>query len=432
MAKRIFIDIVPVHKRETKPANMPVKDRRPVESPAKTEVLRRPAKREVRDHHEKRGSRKAFWVAAFICLAALAAVISSLYANGFVSVSPKVLPISVNGKYSASPDGGPGALTYGVLSETGEESVVVPATGTKNVERRASGKIAIFNSYSSKEQRLVKNTRFQTQSGLIYRIDSSVVVPGKTVENGKVVPGSVRGVVVYADAPGEEYNGSETDFTIPAFRGTDKYSSFFARSETPLSGGMIGAAPAVPAEAVAAARSSLRSSLQAKLTDKIRAGLSDEYVLYDNAVFTVFDPLRDIDEKDGLKVGEKATVYAIVFRRSELTASVVGQKIKDVSAVMLKGLDSLVLAPVNASAFTPSKDKPFAKFDFTLKGDSKAVWNVDGRKLAAALAGKPKSALSAEIAAFPGILKATASIRPPWVSLFPKDTDRIKVQISED
>ena len=82
----------------------------------------------------------------------------------------------------------------------------------KEIERRASGKIIVFNNYSTNSQRLIARTRFETLEGKIYRIRDAVVVPGISDKDGRKTPGSIE-VTVFADEPGEEYNIGYTDFT---------------------------------------------------------------------------------------------------------------------------------------------------------------------------------------------------------------------------
>ena len=85
-------------------------------------------------------------------------------------------------------------------------------------DERATGVIVVYNAYSAAPQRLIKNTRFATEDGKIFRAKDSIVVPGTTIENGKIIPGSVEAIVV-ADEPGEAYN-----FQTPEFRSGLHYS----------------------------------------------------------------------------------------------------------------------------------------------------------------------------------------------------------------
>ena len=50
----------------------------------------------------------------------------------------------------------------------------------KEVNQKAQGELTVYNNYSEAPQILIKNTRFQTEDGKIFRIGDSITVPGKT------------------------------------------------------------------------------------------------------------------------------------------------------------------------------------------------------------------------------------------------------------
>ena len=50
---------------------------------------------------------------------------------------------------------------------------------------------------------------------------------------------------IYAAGAGEEYNSTPLDFEILVFKGTPKYSKFYARSKGDITGGFKGKSPVV-------------------------------------------------------------------------------------------------------------------------------------------------------------------------------------------
>jgi len=106
--------------------------------------------------------------------------------------------------------------------------------GTENLKwlaSRAYGTMTIFND-TDIPQRFIRNTRFESPNGKIFRIPQSVTIPAKTGN----VPGSITSTV-FADTTGPEYNIPPTNFTVPGFKGTDRYNLFYGRSYQPMSGG---------------------------------------------------------------------------------------------------------------------------------------------------------------------------------------------------
>jgi len=94
------------------------------------------------------------------------------------------------------------SVRYEILKLSSSKTSSVPATGEEEVELKSSGKIVVYNNFSSEPQRLIVRTRFENPEGLVYRIPESIVVPGRINKNGATIPGSIE-VEVFADEVGE-------------------------------------------------------------------------------------------------------------------------------------------------------------------------------------------------------------------------------------
>ena len=131
--------------------------------------------------------------------------ISVMTGGAKVTIYPKVREMNVNAEFTAYAEKKPGELSYEILTldQTGERQV--KASGQETVTKQATGEIEISKSTPGAE-RLIKNTRFQTESGLVFRVQESVVVPG-AIKNaaGVSVPGTTR-AQVFADEAGDKYN----------------------------------------------------------------------------------------------------------------------------------------------------------------------------------------------------------------------------------
>lgn len=122
-----------------------------------------------------------------------------------------------------------------------EESIDVPLsiapTGVgSGGERKARGKVIIYNEFGSESQPLVSTTRLETANGFIFRLTQGVTVPGMTEIGGKKEPGAIEAEVI-ADQAGDTFNITPTTFTIPGFKGSAKYSKFSAKSLVTMTGG---------------------------------------------------------------------------------------------------------------------------------------------------------------------------------------------------
>ena len=167
-------------------------------------------------------------------------------------------------------------LSYEIMTIEKTDSKKIAATGREEIEEKASGKIVIFNDFNTSSQRLIKNTRFETPEGLIYRINKSIIVPGQKTEGGKTVPGSIE-ATVYADEAGEKYNIGLTDFTIPGFEGSPRFDSFYARSKTEMAGGFAGERLSANPDELKKAQDELRTELKKQLMAEAFSQIPDEF-----------------------------------------------------------------------------------------------------------------------------------------------------------
>jgi hypothetical protein len=200
-------------------------------------------------------------------------------------------------------------------SASSTSSSKTPETGTK-----ATGKVIIYNNYSTSPQELIATTRLQTPDGLIYRLNTGVTVPGKTTKDGKTVPGSVTATIT-ADQVGDKYNSGPKDFTVPGLKGTEKYTSFYARSNGALAGGSITtAAPTtVGASSNGTVEDRLREDLKNQLVNQITAQLPENFVyVSDSMIVSYTSPIITPGTDGQSTVAERATATAVIMDKASL------------------------------------------------------------------------------------------------------------------
>ena len=131
------------------------------------------------------------WSISVISIIALMVTLGNIFSVATLTVTPQSQKVTINLDLVAKPKTVTGELSYNSLALVRDKEEIVPADGEKPVESRSSGRIVIYNSYSTSPQRLVKNTRFETPEGLIYKIADSVTVPGRKNLDEQNIPGSV-------------------------------------------------------------------------------------------------------------------------------------------------------------------------------------------------------------------------------------------------
>ena len=201
----------------------PSAERRKLQTPTRT-AHTRVAYEEDNGEDLPRRSRLGIWIAASIALIILiGAAILILYPATTITITPHthVITFDASNPLTAYPaaTAATGTISYTTLSQVFEDSAVVQASGTEHAEDKATGAITIYNA-TNRELRLIKNTRFQNSTGLIFRIPASVNVPAMK----GTAPGTAT-VTVFADQTGPKYNVTAGTFTLPGLKSTPEFSA---------------------------------------------------------------------------------------------------------------------------------------------------------------------------------------------------------------
>lgn len=384
------------------------------------------------NRHEISGGRKrptyGLIITVVVSFVILVFALSLFFVGATVTVYPKQKSFSFNKLISASKDG-QSSVRFETIELEGKDSVPAEARGKKELKKKASGTIVVYNAYNSKSQKLIKNTRFETPDGKVYRIDAPITVPGTTISGGKIVPGSIE-VVVYADEPGENYNIGKTDFTLPGFKGDPRYTKFYARSKTDMTGGFVGSVYAVSDVDASDAKLTLKKRLTDSLLKEARKTIPAEFILYDDATFFDFEDIKIIGEEGAktVNIEQNAKLYAVIFQRTSLAKYIaqVGIDNFDGSPVYSLSLDTLSFAMEDKEEIDY---KNINKISFTLSGDVLIFWDFNQKNLIKDLLGKPKKNFQSILSKYTGIDRADLSVDPFWAQAMPDKEGQIKIKI---
>lgn len=368
------------------------------------------------------------WVSAVVSVLVLVVLGLFIFRSTKVTVVPRSHAVVFNetSRFVAYPaaEAVTGTLAYSVVVSDLEDSAVVKSEGKEHAEERASGAIEVFNDYGSASVRLIKNTRFATESGLVFRVPATVVVPGKTGTK----PGSVT-VTVFADQVGPEYNvGPVARFTLPGLKSSpDMYAKVYARSTSPMIGGFVGDRPSVLPATLESARGEIRGRLEAKARETIRSLANASSIVFPDLARITYSSLPMTTEAGGdVRIHEKAHVEVPVFPASDLAQAVAlaaGANVES-AGVYLAGIEQ-VKATQDSTVSALGQDS----LGLTLRGEALIVWNVDSAALASALAGRDNTAFQGIVNSFPGIQEARARIEPFWKGTFPESSSDIKIEL---
>lgn len=231
----------------------------------------------------------------------------------------------------SSPSPERGIVPAQILDEREEKRFTFKASGQEEVQTYATGRLTVYNEYSSEQQTLVASTRFLSADGKLFRTTETVIVPGAKIENGKIV-GSSTTVAVQADSPGESFNIGPSTFSIPGFQGTDKFLAFYGKSEANMEGGFEGVRAVATQEDIDKARTQVEEELLPVVEERLREQVPDDLVLID-ATFERRLAEMNVDVEAGSAADEfsvRAVAQARAFLvREEQVREVVARNIEE-------------------------------------------------------------------------------------------------------
>ena len=383
--------------------------------------------RRVPSLRRNRMSRLLLWGIAGISIIVLGGLGLFVFRDTTVTITPRshTLVFDQAAQFIAYPGAtaATGSLSYTVAQTDFSGSQDVAGQGTTHVETKAAGSITVYNNFSVSSEHLIKNTRFQSPDGLIFRTPADVVIPGRVGPK----PGQVT-VTVTADQSGTQYNiASPVKFIVPGLKtNSAMYSGIYAQSSAPISGGSSGTQTGVADDIRAGAVASIRAKLLAQAQSYVHVLNSATTTTFASLAQITYQDSADQDQANGkVAINETVHVMAPLFP-ADTFASVVGITTsainEDVPVYLVpgSGYDAQLVSTSSVALGTDP-------INFFLVGTAVLVWQIDTRALATTLAGKDQGAFQTVITGFPGVDTAHARIEPFWKTSFPTDASKIKV-----
>ena len=384
-------------------------------------------KDELRVTQAKNRSRYLLWLVAFVSIVFFIFAISFMFSKAEIKVNPKIKEVVLNKNLSAVKNSNASDLSFDLIAIEGIENKNIQISGEKDVKETARGTVVIYNAFSSSPQSLNVDTRLEGSNGKIYKTEKAVIVPGKI---NKDTPGSVE-VKIYAANAGTDYNSAPLDFTIVGFKGTSKYSKFYARSKGEITGGYKGKAPAITDSEKATALDGLQDILQTKLFKKASDQIPNGFILFKNATFFSADdanvPL--VAQDNNLTITLKGTLYGLLFNEQKLAKKIAEDSIPqyDGSDVFISNLQDLTFSLFNRDSFSFDSVK---NIDFNLSGSAKIVSKLDVNKFVGELLGKSKKDFNQILSQYGNIDSAILTLSPMWKMSIPDQAKNIKVIVN--
>lgn len=369
-------------------------------------------------------------VAVFLIVAVFG--LSALLSKTTLTVYPVFNEPVVNAEFTAYPDRREGALSYEVITIETTDEAQVAATGEEYVETKTEGFIEISKTTTGAEQ-LVKNTRFRSPDGLIFRIQEGITVPGAVKDtSGTLVPGTIRAKVV-ADAAGEAYNlAGGVKLDVPGFKEsnlTELYTAVTATVREPLTGGYKGQKFLINDAELSTARQELQQKLRDALLLRIKSEVPAGFTTFESAVALSFQQLPTVSYGENLvTIREQAFLQLPLFKEADFAAFLAKETIPSYDREAVRITDTTALQFSYSDLATNSTNiANLTALTFKLVGKPTIVAEFDAEKLQADLAGKSKTSISTVLTAHPGIKSARVASKPFWRRSFPDDASDIEI-----
>ncbi|MFA5360646.1 MAG: hypothetical protein WC320_01575 [Candidatus Paceibacterota bacterium] len=306
------------------------------------------------------------------------------------------------------------------------------STGQGKNETKAKGVITIYNNYSTSPQILVATTRFETPDHKIFRLDSRVVIPGATTENGKLVPSTID-VKVTADKPGPDYNIGpcqlpDCKFTIPGFQGMPEFNGFYGVSKQPMAGGSSGSVPMVSAEDIKNAEGAILEKIMNSINQDVENKVPEELIILPGAksgvkISKIESDAEIGDYTDKFTVSAEVEIKIIAFNKSHILnfiQSVLSEE-KD------ENYDFCSDPQIEYSDLETDFEKGSLKI--TIKTNQTLCHQIDLEMIENAIIGKTEEELDEIFRNTPGIEEVKIKFWPFWIKKVPNSQEKINLLV---
>jgi hypothetical protein len=307
-----------------------------------------------------------------------------------------------------------------------KETQSFAATGERQLNEKAAGTITVYNAYSSSPQALVETTRFLSQEGKIFRLTKSVTIPGAKIEEGKIVASSLD-VAVEADQPGSGYNIGPSNFSIPGLQGSPKYTGFYGKSKSSMSGGSTENVRVMTQDDFNKAKDQVWTTLQQKILTEMAGQISADVKILDGAVSAELT-----DTSSSVEVGGKAENFTItatgVAKALVFSETDVLNLIDNTLSGQLDG-DKEKTGPASPEYKNTKIDIDKGQLSFEAVGSQEVIWKINQDEIKKIIAGKGQNEVSQILQGRPEIKEAQFSLWPFWIKSIPRQVDKIHITV---
>jgi hypothetical protein len=331
-------------------------------------------------------------------------------------------------------------------------TITHPATGIISEGNNSSGELTIINT-ADRVWGLVPQTRFQTDNGIVFRIEKEAQVPAASAEGspGTLVVQVVADPVDANGVPtGERGNVEPTKFVLPALR-EDSQDEIYAESYEAMTGGETNVSATVLEDDLIAAREKLIVALEEKALSSLRKetlslgnreGL-ELVLLEDSDVLVYGNPVVDMpysvigDETQEFEITGSLQLTGVAYdseavlnilKTEIISGETPGKQLVriDEDSISINVLETDLAASIYRFTAQIQGVEEF-EIEKDLEGGSKLV-----KKITEHIAGRSIEEAEAYVQNLPEVNKVQIKIWPSWAPTIPSLPENIKIRSLSD
>lgn len=393
---------------------------------------------------EKKSDSKGFSMSPSFLFSVLAVVLAAMVAgyfyipsavvNVYLQDQDKKISLNLEADISiTSVDAQKPAIPARIVERKDEIMLSYEATGTANLSRqKARGFLVIYNEYGPSPQALVSNTRFEAAEGKIFRLTKGVTVPGATISGGETKPGAVE-VEVVADQAGSEYNIGPSSFTIPGFKGGDKYQKIYAKSTESMKGGSTSGdeIKSVSQSDLDSAKEKVQNSLKEKMENIVSTEMqSGEIMIVPASKIEVAESLALAspgDVRDKFDYQAKGNGKFLIVKRTDVENLIKNKYLNSAKKDFQVEIEKIDVLFENVEVdFGTGK----AKVNAVAKVSARPVF--DREEFKKEILAKDEDGVKTVMEKYPYIANIEIGVNPGFMSNLPRISSRIRIETLEN
>jgi hypothetical protein len=308
-----------------------------------------------------------------------------------------------------------------IFSDTKEAASDYLSTGTDSKTKKATGVIRVYNKIDPpKDQAIRKNTRFLSAPGeLVYTADEAFTIPA----NGYV------DVAVTASEAGTEYNIDSAKFSLPGLFGTSIYSSIYAETIGPLTGGEDSQVKIVTADDITSAKEDFEERYGEIAKKELMDSIPESFIyIPDTISLEVKDVYANAPagaEVDKFNVSGVIDSRVIAFRKDDLLK--IGEKL-----IRNEMFDNFEIVPDSILCEIKEYKVDGGKIELNVIFNAKIYTLPEEDLLKGGLINNNKINSASLLENMPEIDKVEIDIFPFWRSSLPSKDSSIEIKLKFD